>query len=108
MPAGTIIRDLEGRFAGELVEVSGCVAIRRPGSVSDGFQITPTTHPPSFPPPPPKKHHTKSQAGEELVVARGGRGGRGNLAFKSPRNTAPKMAEKGEEGVEHWLTVELR
>jgi len=43
--------------------------------------------------------------GDELVVARGGRGGRGNEAFKTPRTKAPRMAEKGEPGHEHWLQV---
>jgi hypothetical protein len=46
--------------------------------------------------------------GEQLLVARGGRGGRGNAAFKTPRLTAPKLAEKGEPGAARWLTVELR
>ncbi len=46
--------------------------------------------------------------GEQLLVARGGRGGRGNAAFKTARLTAPKLAEKGEPGAARWLTVELR
>ncbi len=47
-------------------------------------------------------------AGQEVVIARGGRGGRGNAAFKTARNTAPKVAEKGEPGEEHWLELELK
>ncbi len=46
--------------------------------------------------------------GETLVVARGGRGGRGNAAFKTQRYTAPKIAERGEPGAERWLSLELR
>jgi len=46
--------------------------------------------------------------GQEAVIARGGRGGRGNAAFKTARNTAPKVAEKGEPGEEHWLELELK
>jgi len=46
--------------------------------------------------------------GEKLLVARGGRGGRGNAAFKTARLTAPKLAEKGEPGAARWLTIELR
>ncbi|KAL7530656.1 hypothetical protein ACHAXR_003616, partial [Thalassiosira sp. AJA248-18] len=46
--------------------------------------------------------------GEELVVAVGGRGGRGNAAFMTPRRTAPKLSERGEPGAERWLSVELR
>jgi GTP-binding protein len=47
-------------------------------------------------------------AGDRLVVARGGRGGRGNRSFLSNRNRAPREAEPGEAGVEHWLRLELR
>lgn len=36
--------------------------------------------------------------GHRVLVARGGKGGRGNLAFKTARNTAPVMAERGEAG----------
>jgi Obg family GTPase CgtA len=42
------------------------------------------------------------------VVAKGGRGGRGNVAFAGPRNRVPKSAEPGEEGEERTLRVELR
>ena len=44
----------------------------------------------------------------EVVVAPGGRGGRGNTRFKSASNQAPRLAEKGEPGVERWITLELR
>lgn len=46
--------------------------------------------------------------GEVLLVARGGRGGRGNAAFATARRTAPKIAERGEPGSKRWLSVELR
>jgi GTPase len=46
--------------------------------------------------------------GQRMLVARGGRGGRGNAAFKSPRTKAPRLAEKGEAGQELWLTLELK
>lgn len=46
--------------------------------------------------------------GQQAVIARGGRGGRGNNAFKSARNKAPRLAEKGEPGQERWLELELR
>lgn len=46
--------------------------------------------------------------GEVLMVAKGGRGGRGNAAFKTNRRTAPKLSERGEPGAARWLSVELR
>jgi len=46
--------------------------------------------------------------GQEAVVARGGRGGRGNAAFKSSTNQAPRVAERGEPGEELWLRLELK
>ncbi len=42
------------------------------------------------------------------VVARGGRGGRGNVAFAGPRNRVPRTAEPGEAGETKTLRVELR
>jgi GTP-binding protein len=46
--------------------------------------------------------------GSEAVVARGGRGGRGNTRFAGPKNRVPRTAEAGEEGEERRLHVELR
>ena len=46
--------------------------------------------------------------GQRLVVARGGRGGKGNAAFVSPAHKAPTFAEQGEFGEERSLTLELR
>jgi GTP-binding protein len=46
--------------------------------------------------------------GQEAVVAHGGRGGRGNEAFKSSTNKAPRIAERGEPGEERWITLELK
>lgn len=46
--------------------------------------------------------------GQQLVVCKGGRGGRGNARFATSRNQAPRMAEKGEPGQERRLELELR
>lgn len=46
--------------------------------------------------------------GQELVVAKGGRGGRGNMRFASPRNPAPEISENGEPGEEIELQLELK
>lgn len=46
--------------------------------------------------------------GQEYVIAKGGRGGRGNIRFATPRNPAPEIAENGEPGEERELELELK
>ena len=46
--------------------------------------------------------------GHEVTVLRGGRGGKGNAAFVSPKLRAPAIAEQGEFGKEAWFTFELK
>lgn len=45
---------------------------------------------------------------QELIVARGGRGGKGNSRFVSSTNRAPRIAEPGEDGKEKTLLLELK
>ena len=49
-----------------------------------------------------------SHKDQEEVIAKGGRGGRGNTAFKTQTNTAPDYSEKGEEGEKKTLKVEVK
>ncbi|MEK8131365.1 GTPase ObgE [Paenibacillus filicis] len=46
--------------------------------------------------------------GQEVIIAKGGRGGRGNTRFATANNTAPEIAENGEEGQERWVVLELK
>ena len=45
---------------------------------------------------------------EEVVLAKGGRGGLGNVNFKSSTNRAPTYAQKGEEGQNLWVRLQLK
>lgn len=49
-----------------------------------------------------------TEDGQEVIIAKGGRGGFGNSHFVSSRRQAPKFAEKGEMGEEHNLILELK
>ena len=46
--------------------------------------------------------------GDRLMVARGGKGGRGNVHFVSPTHRAPTHFEKGQPGEERWIELELK
>jgi GTPase len=49
-----------------------------------------------------------AEDGARLVVARGGKGGRGNIHFRSSTNRAPDYAEPGTPGEALWLRLELK
>ena len=49
-----------------------------------------------------------SRDGQRDIVAKGGRGGRGNWHFRTSANRTPTFAERGEPGEERWLRLELK
>lgn len=49
-----------------------------------------------------------TEHGQRAVIAKGGRGGRGNIRFASARNPAPEIAENGEPGIERDIQIELK
>jgi GTP-binding protein len=49
-----------------------------------------------------------TEHGQSIEIVRGGKGGLGNVHFKSSTNQAPGFAEKGEPGKERWLDLELK
>ena len=49
-----------------------------------------------------------TQSGEDIIVCNGGRGGRGNIRFKSSTNQAPRKAQPGEPGESGSYEIELK
>ncbi|QKG84109.1 GTPase ObgE [Kroppenstedtia pulmonis] len=49
-----------------------------------------------------------TRPGQQERIAKGGRGGRGNIRFATPKNPAPYVAENGEPGEELWVELELK
>lgn len=49
-----------------------------------------------------------TEDGEERILVAGGRGGRGNVHFKSSTNQTPRYAQPGEPGQEEWRVLELK
>lgn len=47
-------------------------------------------------------------SGEKVLIAKGGRGGRGNSHFATPQKRAPQYCEPGEPGIERLLDLELK
>jgi len=49
-----------------------------------------------------------TKPGQRMILAKGGDGGRGNTHFKTSTNQAPRRAEDGWPGEEHWLWLQLK
>ncbi|WP_067837364.1 GTPase ObgE [Amphibacillus sediminis] len=49
-----------------------------------------------------------TEHGQRAIIAKGGRGGRGNIRFATARNPAPEIAENGEPGIERDIIIELK
>jgi GTP-binding protein len=49
-----------------------------------------------------------TKIGEKFLLARGGRGGKGNYHFRSSTNTSPKEFQKGEQGEKYTIQLELK
>ncbi|NLW15100.1 MAG: GTPase ObgE [Erysipelothrix sp.] len=49
-----------------------------------------------------------TEEGQTIIIAHGGRGGRGNARFATPRNPAPQQAERGMQGDKLDVTLELK
>jgi GTP-binding protein len=49
-----------------------------------------------------------TQHGEEKILLKGGKGGKGNVHFKSSTNQTPRYAQPGEAGREDWFILELK
>jgi GTP-binding protein len=49
-----------------------------------------------------------TEEAQEVIIAKGGRGGQGNTHFKSATHQTPRFAQPGEPGIEGWFILELK
>jgi GTPase len=49
-----------------------------------------------------------TEDGQEIILLKGGRGGLGNINFKTSTQQAPQYAQPGEDSVEKWIIIELK
>jgi len=55
-----------------------------------------------------KEESEITKIGEQALIAKGGRGGKGNFHFRSPVNTTPKQFQEGEPGEQFTIRLELK
>src|ERR1051326_8991301 len=92
VPIGTVVYKAEG--GGRKEE-----KMQEPNSSASAFRLPPS----AFPQIADLIHD-----GEEFLLCEGGRGGKGNVHFKSSRNRAPIQYTEGEEGEQGHFLLELR
>lgn len=49
-----------------------------------------------------------TEPGQQAVIVRGGKGGKGNQHFATPTRQVPSFAKSGEQGEERWVLIELK
>ena len=100
VPVGTLIHRLP----------PGQTITRRPAadSEADSERARQPLPPETFEPDELELLADLTEAGQEYVLCKAGRGGRGNVHFKSSRNQAPTRADPGEAGEEGYFYLELR
>lgn len=97
VPVGTIIYRLPEEFEPRRADSDDLLA---PGET--------TPKPPKPDPLQLEAIADLSEPGQEFVLCKGGRGGKGNAHFKSSLNRAPRQSQKGEAGENGWFLLELR
>jgi GTPase len=105
VPPGTLVYRVEGRAgAGDerSVERAGGVQFVDLESSAQPRRRTPAA------PSPTSLIADLTVPGDEFVLCKGGRGGKGNVHFKSSTNRVPREATPGEEGEEGDFFLELR
>ena len=107
VPVGTVVFPAEkGRELGENEQRSGHNDEQRPFPDESGTADSSLALINSQANRKPLADLTKD--GEEFVLAQGGKGGKGNVHFKSSRNRAPRQYTEGEEGEQGHFLLELR
>ena len=71
-----------------------------PATVPEGVSVAPSD--------PGRLWADLTEEGQRVLIAKGGRGGRGNARFVSSTNRAPRRVEPGEPGEERWLRLQLK